>query len=318
MSFMERAAANQELKLNQKYLGFLAQIAPELRTSLGEVVCTENPAWSHQSIDVIGPNGHQLFFHRCRQYWHIGDSPSDGRARQFIKQNPRDPSTQQMFVLQASERLLSEHHFHAYREKLLEFYSELEIPTSLAEKMFDEAKDDLFTAAHEAGGALFSEASGSMWLSGESSGSKPSGDTSKYLTAVRGYLATQGVTDEDLAWFWDLQVIERFILNSEQNVIRTALFVLAMQSKNWNSKEEMDVEAADIVKRIAPAFSSITVEQTKNPQIGDLLPMELYGRVMPWFTSQMKTAGVAGLIELTEEFENMNHWIREHITDISG
>jgi hypothetical protein len=98
----------------------------------------------------------------------------------------------------------------------------------------------------------------------------------------------EGVRDEDIRWWWNLNNVERMMMIVQDNGARLALFTHEMQNSTETSQENTDKKAAAKVRKFHPLFG--------NPDDNSLtdgddrpLPHELKDRINIYIEKRVKT-----------------------------
>ncbi|MDP2638789.1 MAG: hypothetical protein Q8P06_01315 [Candidatus Azambacteria bacterium] len=89
---------------------------------------------------------------------------------------------------------------------------------------------------------------------------------------------TEGVKDEDVRWWWNLNDIERRIMLKQDDIARMTLFMAELEKSNESSKEKAADKAAAKVRKFHPTYGD--PDDTTHTTGDDRpLPYELKDRV---------------------------------------
>lgn len=88
----------------------------------------------------------------------------------------------------------------------------------------------------------------------------------------------EGVKDEDVRWWWNLNDIERRIMLKQDDISRMTLFMSELEKSNEPSKEKAADKAAAKVRKFHPTYGDL--DDTKHTTGDDRpLPYELKDRI---------------------------------------
>lgn len=97
----------------------------------------------------------------------------------------------------------------------------------------------------------------------------------------------EGVTDEDIKWWWNIHDYERRIMLKVDELNRTALFINELQNSEADSKEKASEEAAKKVRKFHPMYGD--PEDTTHTKGNDRpLPYELKDRINIYIEKRAK------------------------------
>ncbi len=88
----------------------------------------------------------------------------------------------------------------------------------------------------------------------------------------------EGVTDEDIRWWWNLNDIERRIMLKQDDIANGALFISELQKSNESSKEKAAQKAAEKVRKYHPIYGD-SDDITPATGADRPLPYELKDRI---------------------------------------
>jgi len=88
----------------------------------------------------------------------------------------------------------------------------------------------------------------------------------------------EGVTENDVCWWWNLNDIERRMMLKQDEISRMALFIHELQNSTESSKEKAAEKAADEVRKFHPTYGD--PDDTTHTKGDDRpLPYELKDRI---------------------------------------
>lgn len=98
----------------------------------------------------------------------------------------------------------------------------------------------------------------------------------------------EGIKDEDIRWWWDLNDIERRMMLKQDDIARMALFMNEIQNSNESSKEKASEKAAAKVRKFHPMYGD--PDDTTYTKGDDRpLPYELKDRINIYIEKRAKT-----------------------------
>lgn len=144
------------------------------------------------------------------------------------------------------------------------------MPHSEAKKTFNDMYNQVVEESKKEGTINLPENYGNELLSKENSDEK----IKKMLTKRR----KEGVTDEDIKWWWNIHDYERRMMLKVDEMNRMALFINELQNSESDSKEKASEEASKKVRKFHPMYGDS--DDTTHTKGDDRpLPYELKDRI---------------------------------------
>lgn len=144
---------------------------------------------------------------------------------------------------------------------------------------------------------------------GETMLAQPSGFWRTYLDEIR---SLDGVTDEDIRFWWDLDEVERALVDFNDQAMRVSVYIQATGEAidRGLPYELAKVEGASKVRETLPAWGLPT--QMNGPDGARLLPFELERRLTRWM--EVYAYPVQPPHSPSEGFAVFNDWVREMVS----
>lgn len=145
------------------------------------------------------------------------------------------------------------------------------------------------------------------------SGTEPRTTYSRvWLAIMQKYQAhreADGVTDEDMLWYWSMPLLEREFILQMSNAYRMGFFTMYSQSRVWNSQEELFEVMPIEVNKATAWYSIIGPEELDVNDPNRPFPLELYKRIetyrnFAWDESTKKRAA---------KHPSLNSFLREQM-----
>lgn len=150
---------------------------------------------------------------------------------------------------------------------------------------------------------------GDLYLSG-SEPQTPYGQV--FLKIIQKYEPQReldSVTDEDFYWYWSMPMLEREFIHAMSNAYRTGLSLVMLQSRDWQSEEEMWATTTLECDRNTVKYGLIAPENLDKKDNTRPIPFELYKRIETYRAQPYPPEAKQRLIKL----DNQNAFIREQI-----
>jgi hypothetical protein len=168
----------------------------------------------------------------------------------------------------------------------------------------------LEAAAEEPGGLLHDSPLGTMWAEDTEPNNEHDSHFLRVIDACSENYEREGVTMDDITWFWDLSTVERFIEIRSINIIRMALFFHFIENGgSFNSAEEAMAYSGKIVQKYVPSFDmchpSLFTNDPSHP-----LPYELISLVSTWYLAEVAKYGLSGLEKVIGKSKSANEEAR--------
>ena len=309
VGFWDKQLDKSEKKLNETLVSQMRAEFPALTILQGTYPCAEQ-AYLHQSIDIASPECGFLTFHRCRNIWYVAST--DGAVNEELG-NPPAGSVAIGIVIWA-ERLDGHNLLLRKVAEWTAIHEAAGLQTGqMVQKIFSDSYEELWMVAKEKGGALVKSAFGSDWLAGNS----PSNSTEKtffqHLESNREFLASQGVSDDDIKTYWDASGLEKAVQWLELNWLRVGATVSALQSGVWDSVEEGMASSSERAKRVCPNYAGLAHVIAEEPSPSRPLPNELFPRTFGVFVDAFRKGGIVGLEKLSKGYGSANEYVREKL-----
>jgi len=121
----------------------------------------------------------------------------------------------------------------------------------------------------------------------------------------------EGVRDEDVRWWWNLNDIERRMMLKQDEIARMALFINELQNSTESSKEKASDKAAEKVRKFHPVYGN--PDDTTHAKDEDRpLPYELKDRINIYIEKRAKGGSEKYKTEI-EQSTTFNALIRKEI-----
>lgn len=117
------------------------------------------------------------------------------------------------------------------------------------------------------------------------------------------------VTPDDFYWYWSMPMLEREFIHAMSNAYRTGLTLVMLQSRDWQSEEEMWATSTLECDRNTVKYGLIAPENLDKKDKTRPIPFELYRRIEAYRAQPYPVEAKQRLIKL----DNQNAFIREQI-----
>jgi len=123
---------------------------------------------------------------------------------------------------------------------------------------------------------------------------------------------SEGVTDKDIVWWWNLSPLDRIIIKGSDNAFRrAALFEFTNQGLKPEEVMERVKRAFTIYSDIKPDLSSMTPGDKEYFSSEDkVLPIELHDRVDIYLKNNSDSNDLSKMQREKENFTSANAWVR--------
>lgn len=172
--------------------------------------------------------------------------------------------------------------YNEIEQELLEYYSQMFIKTGIpdARKMAKNMLDQAIKESKKEGTYNMPSNSGDMLLEKEKSDEK----TRQILRKKRD----EGVRDEDIRWWWNMNDIERRMMLKTDEINRMALFINEMKGSTATTKELAAKKASNEVRKFHPIYGDPdNAKHTKGDN--KPLPAELKDRINIYIEKRFKS-----------------------------
>ncbi|VVB94707.1 Uncharacterised protein [uncultured archaeon] len=125
----------------------------------------------------------------------------------------------------------------------------------------------------------------------------------------------EGVMEEDVRWWWNLNDIERRLILKQENIVKMGLFISELEKSNESSKEKAGAKAAEKVRKFHPIYDPIYGEPDDTNHTTDddkPLPCELKNRINIYIEKRARDNSEKYKNEI-EESSTFNALIRKEI-----
>jgi len=173
-------------------------------------------------------------------------------------------------------------HYNEIEQKLLEYYSQMFVETGMldARKTAKNMLDQAIQESKKEGTYNLPVNSGNMFLEKAKSGDK------KALQMLKKR-RNEGVRDEDIRWWWNMNDIERRMMLKNDEISRLALFIEEIKNSATTTKELTNKKAANEVRKFHPIYGDPdNVKHTKGDDRP--LPAELKDRINIYIEKRFK------------------------------
>lgn len=100
-------------------------------------------------------------------------------------------------------------------------------------------------------------------------------------------LKMDGVTDEDIRFWWNLSDVERFLVKEDDNRSKMLNFIINIKNSSEPSKELAAEKAAKKVKKLFPVYED-TSDQVEPQDDNRPLPIELKNRINNYIEKRLR------------------------------
>jgi len=172
--------------------------------------------------------------------------------------------------------------YNEIEQELLEYYSQMFTETGIpdARKTAKNILDQAIEESKKEGTYNMPSNSGDMLLEKEKSDEK----TRQILRKKRD----EGVRDEDIRWWWNMNDIERRIMLKTDEMNRMVLFMKEIQDSTATTKELAAKKASDEVRKFHPIYGD--PDNTTHTKGDDRpLPAELKDRINIYIEKRFKS-----------------------------
>lgn len=172
--------------------------------------------------------------------------------------------------------------YNKVEQKILEHYSEMidTMGIQQAKKMVKGMLDQAIEESKNEGMYNLPPMSGDALLKKE----KTDKEASQMLEKRR----REGVTDEDVRWWWNMNDIERRMMLKIDELHRTALFIEEMQNSTVTAEEGAADKASARVRKFHPMYGD-SKDETHTKGDDRPLPFELKDRINIYIENRSKT-----------------------------
>ncbi|MCZ7398257.1 MAG: hypothetical protein O8C62_01020 [Candidatus Methanoperedens sp.] len=156
------------------------------------------------------------------------------------------------------------------------------ISSADAKKMTEDMLDQAIEESKKGGTYYLPQNLGDIILGDAGSDNPPVKKIAESIRQKLPKIKKEGVRDEDVRWWWNLNDIERRIILKQENIARMTLFMSELEKSNESSKEKAAAKAAEKVRKFHPMYDPIYGEPDDiSHTTGDdkSLPCELKNRI---------------------------------------
>jgi hypothetical protein len=203
----------------------------------------------------------------------------------------------------------------AYQKKTLEIWMAVGAAIGQSSLRTSEIANQLLERAVEEavklpGGISHDSPLGTMWVKEKSPRDEIDSHYLKLIQTCSVNYEREGVTADDVMWFWDLSTIEREVEIQSINFIRMAVFYHYIENGgSFTNFDEAAAYSAKIVEKYVPSFDrclpSVFKDNPSHP-----LPWELISTVSKWYLAGLAKYGLNGIEEITGRSGSANEEAR--------